>query len=196
METLEAIARRSAEHVRAEAEGVADTEAALRDLRDGVTIATVVPIQREAAARRWWIGAAAATIGLVAVGVAVTSRDEPSEVVPADSVSPPPPTSAGEFSAFLPALTEADAEVLYEATVGDATDQLGVRDELRPLAPFVQTDGAVVIGDPVNNRWVVVRDGVASTVATDPDQFTWDALRGSNGTIYACSSTTGRTRGS
>ena len=181
MDLLDDIARRSSNVVRAEASAIAETEAALRDLKAGVTLATVT-LAHTTARRRWWLGAAAAAavVGVVATGALVVSRNGEEDVTPNATT----PTHA--LPGFVPMLmTEADAEVLYQAAVGEALDQLGMEDELRPLAPFVMTDGAIVIGDPVNARWLVVREGAASAVPTDDAEFVWDALQAFNGTIYS-----------
>jgi hypothetical protein len=65
------------------------------------------------------------------------------------------------------------------------TGQLGVRDELRPLAPIVTADGALVIGDPVNSRWIVVSDGGVRSVPTDANEFVWDSVLGVDGSLYS-----------
>jgi hypothetical protein len=89
MDPLDRIGMRSAEALQAEATMIADTEAGLRDVREGVH---VVPLHAVDARRRtgWWMaGAAAAIVGLL-VGVAVLAGDgDDRGVVPATTDSVP-----------------------------------------------------------------------------------------------------------
>lgn len=203
MDQIDDIARRSAGAVREQAGAVADTERGLADLRAGVTVAPVVPMP-DGRDRRWiTFAAAAAVIGLVAGSIVLaTTRDgtkrivatPPTEVAvpqPSTTLQPAPSTTAASVSsAGTTQLTIDDAEVLYEAAVGEGADQLGREDcqecePLRALAPMVTADGRVIIGDPVNDRWVIVTDGAAEVVDYDASMLVLDAVLGLDGFVYA-----------
>jgi hypothetical protein len=83
------MARRSADAVHADAAAIANTEAALRDVKSEVTITTVAPAGVTDHRRRWRLSAAAAAVavGVAATGALVLSREGATELLPADTVA-------------------------------------------------------------------------------------------------------------
>jgi hypothetical protein len=82
-----------------------------------------------------------------------------------------------------------DFEVLYEAGIGPAPDQLGLQDcnecdQTRPLRPMLTSDDRLVIADVFNGRWVTVDQGQPTTVPMPTDRVAWDALIGPGDIVY------------
>lgn len=87
-------------------------------------------------------------------------------------------------------MVDESGEELYTARIGSAPDELGATDcsECDPLVPWapVQTpDGRLVIADNVNDRWVIVTDGVPATVPYSHPYPIAPPIVDSNGRIYA-----------
>ncbi len=81
--------------------------------------------------------------------------------------------------------------VLVNYGVGDGAEQLGFEDcqecePTRPGAPLVSEAGDIVIADPVNDRWQVIRDGVwQGAPFSDGQRVVGSPIRATDGYIYA-----------
>ena len=112
----------------------------------------------------------------VSTTTAPTTRNQPvaSTVTPSTAPATPPATAPPAPTPVNPTIQPpADPQVLYEATVGSAPDELGMEDctecdPTRPLNPIVTSEGHVVIVDAANSRWVTVTAGVAAAMPLPP----------------------------
>jgi hypothetical protein len=103
-------------------------------------------------------------------------------------------TAAGVVRVPPELASSPDGEVLYEAGVGSAPDQLGLEDcaecdPMRPLSPMLTSDGRLVIPDVENRRWVIVDEGQSSTFAMPADLIAWDVLMGPGDVVYVAAFT-------
>ncbi|MDO8363074.1 MAG: META domain-containing protein [Actinomycetota bacterium] len=104
-----------------------------------------------------------------ATGILTITSPDGEVYTAADATTLPEVITATEV-AIVPDLSAApNRTVLYRAEVGSAADQLGRDtcsecDPARPWSPLLTDGGVVIIPDTVNARWVVVDDGVVTTV--------------------------------
>jgi hypothetical protein len=124
-----------------------------------------------------------------------TARTVPATTAPTVAPTATAPTTAAGVVRVPPELASApDGEVLYEAGVGSAPDQLGLEDctecdPTRPLSPMLTSDGRLVIPDVENRRWVVVDEGQSTTVPMPADLVAWDVLIGPGDVVYVAAFT-------
>jgi hypothetical protein len=164
---------------------------------DGDTTTDVEPSADSAASTVLTVTVVPGTSSTTDSSAADTSTTRPpTTTVPAPSTAPPataPPVTPDRSSALIPAGADirpsATPQVLYEAGVGAAANQLGLEDcsecdPIRPLSPMLATDGRLLIVDTQNRRLVSVTAGVPSTVPLPEGFLPWDALMGPSDVVY------------
>lgn len=128
----------------------------------------------------------------VSTTTATTTGSQPAATTVAPSTAPttaPAPTPRAPIPVNATIQPPADPQVLYEASVGAAVDELGMEDctecdPTRPLNPVVTPDGRVVIVDAANSRWVIVTAGVPAAVPLPPDVRPDAVLMGPGDVVY------------
>ncbi|MEQ1702774.1 MAG: hypothetical protein ABMA25_21910 [Ilumatobacteraceae bacterium] len=192
MQTVDEFATMAVADLRAEAARIADTEAALADVRGEVQLVAAAPTGRSAAhrhrRRRLLMVGAAAACAAVVVAAVVVGRDDQS-VRPAESVPSTSPASSTTAGAAAPSMSsplwdeETGSEIVFQFEGPSCSIGLCANWEYR--APLVASDGRIVIGERYGARWIVAINGEATSIPYDESWTLRDAAMAPDDTVYA-----------
>lgn len=193
MQTLDEFASMAVADVRAEAAQIADTEAALADVRGEVQLVAAAPAGKSVARghrRRFlMVGAAAAACVAVVVTAAVVGGDDQS-VQPAVS---PSTTEAASLTTTTGAAVPSMSSPVWDEETGSeivfqfegASCSIGLCASWEYMAPLVTSDDRIVIGERYGSRWLVAIKGEETSVPYDQSWTLRDAAMSPDDTVYA-----------
>lgn len=197
MKTLDEFATMAVAEVRAEAAQIADTEAALADVRGDVQLVAAAPTGRTSPRRQrrnrfLMIGAAAAAcVAVVAAAVVVGGDDQSVQPAVSPSTTEAAPTTTGDP---VPSMS---SPVWDEETGSEIVLQFTRQwEECPPYAycmdprahfvgPMVTSGGRIILGEASSPGWLVAEDGSITKVPFDASWALKDAALAPDDSVYA-----------